>query len=220
MKSEHVNGQYLLRLDRSELMLLISALIDASELNPSDEHFKDRTGWERSRVQAFTDELGRLSESVSVDPPLRPSAEEGLRDLCRGGWLAGVHLGMDRALVLHAADPEQVHPEVTEDSADFEDVSFRFAGGLLSEIIVRVRAEGIRLPGTMSSQNSPRPSAVPRDDALRVLRDSGLTEVPPSSPIPEVAAAVERFEFRQRRGRGCVLFFHYGVLSEAHSFRR
>ena len=64
MRTEYSHGEYLLGLNRDELVLLISALIDASELNPSDLHFKDRMGWERSDVPAFPSQLADFCRSA------------------------------------------------------------------------------------------------------------------------------------------------------------
>jgi hypothetical protein len=137
-----------------------------------------------------------------------PGAEHRPRDesghvwiaLCRNGEFGGLRLGMPRSTALLVADPERTHPGVTDERADFDDISLRFAGGRLTAISVRFRPEGMRLPGIMASTAGRALSPVAQDTALTTLHEAGLDDL------------------GQHRFRGehvtCRLTFHDGFLAD------
>lgn len=70
MQKEHVDGEFVLRLNRREIVMLISVLGWVDALVPSDEAFKDYVGWSREECEIFTEMLADFCRSA---PPEIPS---------------------------------------------------------------------------------------------------------------------------------------------------
>jgi hypothetical protein len=69
VRTEFTAGEYVLRLTRDELVLLISALTSAHDLIPSDEAFRVRLGRDRAQVLAFASEIADFCRSVPYQGP-------------------------------------------------------------------------------------------------------------------------------------------------------
>lgn len=70
MQMEHAEGEFHLRMDRREIVMVISVLGWVDALVPSDEAFKDYVGWSREQCREFTDALADFCRSA---PPETPS---------------------------------------------------------------------------------------------------------------------------------------------------
>lgn len=74
MKTEYADGEYVLKLDRSELVVLISAMLTADNLTASDEALWDYVGRTREDFREMTTRIADFCRSVPYTPPGQDSA--------------------------------------------------------------------------------------------------------------------------------------------------
>ena len=68
MKTEFVDDEYVLRLSRSEIVVIISGLAAVDSLMPSDPAFRDYVGQHREQVREFVGRLADFVRSVPFTP--------------------------------------------------------------------------------------------------------------------------------------------------------
>ncbi len=64
MRTEYVDGEYVLRLDRAELVVVISAMLTADNLTASDEALWDYVGRTREGFREMTTQISDFCRSV------------------------------------------------------------------------------------------------------------------------------------------------------------
>ncbi|MFD7828156.1 hypothetical protein [Kitasatospora sp. NPDC059803] len=68
MKTEYIDGEYVLKLNRSELVVVISAMLTADNLTASDEALWDYIGRTREDFQEMTTRIADFCRSVPYTP--------------------------------------------------------------------------------------------------------------------------------------------------------
>jgi hypothetical protein len=69
MEKDYIDGEFALRLNRREIVMIISVLGWVDALVPSDEAFKEYVGWPREECRSFADALADLCRSVPPETP-------------------------------------------------------------------------------------------------------------------------------------------------------